>query len=133
MANTFARTLRKNPTDAERRLWFLLREKKLGGFRFRRQQPIGPYVADFFCAPIKPIIELDGDQHGSDAGLAKDQVRTTWLQSRGYRVLRFPNDAVFKQSRWVLEAIWHEIENTPHPICPRALHAPNRPPPQGGR
>lgn len=114
VANEFARALRKNPTDAERRLWFLLREKKLAGYRFRRQQPIDPYVADFFCTFSKLIVELDGDQHGADENMAKDRARTEWLENRGYRVLRFPNREVFKSPAYVTEAIWRAL-NTPHP------------------
>jgi very-short-patch-repair endonuclease len=128
MANEFARTLRKNPSETERKLWILLRHKQLDGYRFRRQQPIGPYVADFFCASSKLIIELDGDQHGSDEATAKDAVRTVWLQRNGYCVLRFANHEVFKEAPRVLEAIWRAL-NTPPTRTARAV----RPPPQGGR
>ena len=106
--------LRKNPTDAERRLWFLLRYKKLGGHRFRRQQPIGPYIADFFCTSANLIIELDGDQHGTDANVRKDRNRTAWLEAHGYRVLRFANHEVFKSPSLVTETIWRVL-STPHP------------------
>jgi very-short-patch-repair endonuclease len=127
VANEFARVLRKNPTDAERRLWFLLRYKKLGGYRFRRQQSIGPYVADFFCASAKLIVELDGDQHGTVEMIEKDRKRTVWLQEHGYRVLRFPNHEVFKTPSVVTETIWRALDAPPTRTA-RAV----RPPPQGG-
>jgi very-short-patch-repair endonuclease len=101
----FARTLRAGATDAERKLWSLLRTRQLAGFRFRRQQPIGPYIADFFCPSARLIVELDGDQHGAAAAIMYDQDRTRFLQSRGYRVLRFSNGDVPKSSDLVLEAI----------------------------
>jgi very-short-patch-repair endonuclease len=103
-----AQKLRADPTDAERRLWHLLRAKQLGGVRFRRQQPIGPYVADFFCSAAKLIVELDGDHHGSDRGLAHDADRTRWLESRGYTVLRFSNGEVLRGDP--IEAIWRAVE-----------------------
>lgn len=111
----FAKSLRKFPSDAERKLWFLLRDKRLGDFRFRRQQPVGPYIADFFCAPARLIIELDGDQHGSADGLARDADRTRFLKSRGYRVLRFPNGDVLKSPAMVLEAIYRAVSNPLQP------------------
>lgn len=115
MAHEFARTLRTNPTDAERKLWRLLRQKQLAGFRFRRQQPIGPYIADFFCAPAKLIVELDGGQHSMDSHAVHDRERTRWLGSRGYRVLRFWNVDVFKHPDSVLEGIEIALRDTPHP------------------
>jgi very-short-patch-repair endonuclease len=76
----FARELRLVPTDAEIRLWSRLRRKQLEGFRFRRQHPLGPYVVDFFCAPAKLIVEVDGGQHADEG-----EARTNWLEARGYR------------------------------------------------
>jgi very-short-patch-repair endonuclease len=117
-----ARHLRANPTDAERRLWFILRRRQLQ-LRFRRQQPIGPYVADFFCPAAKLIVELDGDQHGSDAGMAKDAVRTRWLKQQGFIVLRFSNDLVLKDDALVTEAILRTVTAAPVPLpeAPPAL------------
>ena len=113
LANEFARRLRKNPTDAERKLWQLLRCKKLAGFRFRRQQPIGPYVADFFCAPEKLIVELDGGQHYDAAHTVHDERRARWLMKRGYRVIRFTNLDVLKHASAVSEAIWRALAEPP--------------------
>ena len=111
----FARSLRKNPTEAERKLWSQLRHKQFGGFRFRRQQPIGPYVADIYCAAAKLIVELDGGQHGNDDHAIRDEARTQWLSSRGCRVLRFWNDDVLKNLYGVLEGIEIVLRDTPHP------------------
>ena len=128
MANEFARTLRKNPTDAERKLWMLLRHKQLDGIRFRRQQPVGPYVADFFCASAKVIVELDCDQHGEDKNVERDKARSAWLDRNGYHVLRFANDDVFKTPSNVIEAICRALTIPPTRTAPAV-----RPPPQGGR
>ena len=89
----FARVLRKNPTDAERRLWRHLRRKGLNGLRFRRQAPIGPYIVDFYCEARSLVIEVDGGQHGASADAARD----AWLVSHGYRVLRFWNNDLLKR------------------------------------
>jgi len=114
----FARQLRSNPTDAERRLWSLLRNGQLAGLKFRRQHPIGPYVADFFCPAVKLVIELDGDQHGRDAAIARDARRDQWLEGCGYRVLRLPNRDVLQGEP--LEVIWHAA-NAGSPLPERPL------------
>ena len=121
VANEFARKLRSSMTDAERKLWAVLRYNQVNGFRFRRQQPIGPYVADFYCPAALLIVELDGDQHGSDRGMAHDLARTRWLEQRGYRVLRFANVEVFKERTRVMDAICRALDDTPHPIRVRTL------------
>jgi very-short-patch-repair endonuclease len=112
--------MRKHPTEAEMKLWAVLRLKQLGGARFRRQQPIGRYVADFFCPAAKLIIELDGDQHGQDNQMARDAIRTKWLEAQGYKVLRFANHEVLKERRRVMNVIIHALENTPHRCRSRA-------------
>jgi len=125
MPSGFARALRSNPTDAERKLWAAIRFKQLGGARFRRQQPIGRYVVDFFCPDAKLIIELDGNQHGADANMLKDAARTKWLEGQGYTVLRFANWEVLKERRRVLDVIVHALKSTPHPV--RASRRPTSP------
>jgi very-short-patch-repair endonuclease len=100
-----AAALRAAPTDAEHKLWFHLRSKRMNGVRFRRQQPIGPYVADFFCPVAKLIVELDGDQHGESAHRRYDESRTRWLSERGYAVMRFGNWEVLRQPAAVLDGI----------------------------
>ena len=105
----FAKALRSCPTDAEQKLWRSLRGKQVGGVRFRPQQPIGPYTVDFFCPAAKLVVELDGDQHGTDTTAAYDVARSRWLEAQGYKVLRFANGDVAKQD--TLDAIWHEVEH----------------------
>jgi very-short-patch-repair endonuclease len=98
-----ARKLRQQMSDAEGRLWYLLRRKQLEGFRFRRQQPIGSYIADFVCLKERLVIELDGGSHTETQGY--DEVRTTWLETKGYRVLRFWNNEVLGNQEGVIEKI----------------------------
>ena len=105
MKRDLARSLRSNATDAERKLWSLSRNKQLGGLRFRRQQPIGPYIVDFFCPAAKLVVELDGSQHGEEENLTYDEARTKWLNSRGYRVVRFVNADVLRNPEIVADAI----------------------------
>ncbi|MBF0246453.1 MAG: endonuclease domain-containing protein, partial [Alphaproteobacteria bacterium] len=88
MANGRARTLRANMTEAETRLWSLLRARRLGGRKFRRQHPIGPYILDFACVDCRLAIEADGGQH---ANAKADERRTDFLQARCWSVLRFWN------------------------------------------
>jgi very-short-patch-repair endonuclease len=94
VANEFARHLRKNMTDTERFVWNRIRLRQLGGFRFRRQAPIGPYIADFVCFEAKLVLELDGGQHA--VRVRADAVRTAWLESQGFRVFRVWNFEVFQ-------------------------------------
>jgi very-short-patch-repair endonuclease len=98
-----ARTLRKQQTNAEKLLWSRLRSRQLEGCKFRRQQPIGPYIADFLSLEPKLIIELDGGQHAEQQ--EQDNQRTRYLQALGYRVLRFWNHEVLNDLEAVLEAI----------------------------
>jgi adenine-specific DNA-methyltransferase len=82
-----ARRLRRNQSDAEGVLWRHLRNRGLGGRKFRRQHPIGPYVVDFVCIEDRLIVEVDGGQHADPA--CGDAARTRWLEAQGYRVVRF--------------------------------------------
>src|SRR5258708_34121866 len=102
MASIRARALRTPPTDPEIRLWSRLRGKQLEGFRFRRQQPIGPYIVDFLCPAAKLVIEVDGGQHATDE--QRDAARSGWLEERGYRVLRFCNNDVLANTDGVILA-----------------------------
>jgi very-short-patch-repair endonuclease len=86
-----ARRMRREKGPAERKLWYLLREFNRRGFQFRQQAPIGPYIADFCDHTAKLIVEVDGAQHAESKELAADKRRTKWLESQGYRVLRFWN------------------------------------------
>ena len=86
-----ARSMRRAPTPAERKLWQGLRKHQLIRLKFRRQVPIGPFIADFACKQARLVIETDGDQHGTDEQELRDAKRTEWLQEHGWRVLRFWN------------------------------------------
>ena len=119
-----ARQLRRAPTDAERKLWYLLRSLKPLGLHFRRQAPIGIYIADFVWHAGKIVVELDGSQH-AEVRAAYDAKRTEWLASQGYRVLRFWNNDVLKMPRSVGEAILNAARQS------AADPTPN-PSPQGG-
>jgi very-short-patch-repair endonuclease len=101
--NDFARTLRSAMTEAERLLWSRLRRRQVGGFRFRRQVPVGGYICDFICPQARLVLELDGSQHFERSDY--DERRTAFLERRGYRVLRFWNIDVLKHVDQVLEAI----------------------------
>ena len=98
-----ARKLRKSMTRAELFLWSRLRRKQLGGFRFRRQHPIGEYIADFACCSVKLVVEVDGTQH--DWRVVQDKRRTEWLEGQGWTVLRFENQEVFDREQEVLDRI----------------------------
>ena len=103
MASPRARALRKSTTDAERKLWSVLRRLQIDGHRFRRQHPIGVYVVDFVCLAEKLVIEVDGGQHAEN--IQADDARTAWLESSGYRVLRFWNNDVLGNTDGVVEEI----------------------------
>ena len=102
-----ARELRNNTTDAERVLWRALRGRQLDGFRFRRQVPIGSYIADFVCPQAKLVVELDGGQHAEQTQY--DAMRTAALQSLGYRVLRYWNDDALLRSSDVVAGIYRHL------------------------
>lgn len=98
----FARSLRREMTDAEVRLWQELRGRRLDRIKFRRQVQIGPYIADFLCAEAKLVVELDGSQH---ADSARDRIRDIDLHQRGFRILRFWNDDVLHDIDEVCDTI----------------------------
>jgi very-short-patch-repair endonuclease len=100
-----ARRLRREKTDAERKLWRDLRELNRQGFHFMQQAPVGPYIADFADHKAKVVIELDGGQHSEPKGLKTDAARTRWLETNGYRVLRFWNGDVVSNSQGVMTAV----------------------------
>ncbi|MCZ7495686.1 endonuclease domain-containing protein [Agrobacterium rhizogenes] len=97
-----ARKLRRDETYAEYRLWYELKNRGLNGFKFSRQVPLGPYIADFVCREKMLIVELDGSQHASST---HDRQRTLWLNKQGYAVLRFWNHEVFEERSSVLNTI----------------------------
>ena len=99
--NRYARELRRNATPKERKLWQHLRNRRLGGYKFRRQASVGGPVADFLCAEKRLIVELDGGQHSEEA----DARRTAHLEALGYRVIRFWNNEINESLEAVLERI----------------------------
>ena len=103
------RRLRREPTDAERKLWFALRDRRLGGHKFVRQEAIGPYVVDLICREKRLVIEVDGGQH---ADSARDRVRDAALAADGYSVLRFWNSDVLRNRDGVLTVILAKLEGT---------------------
>jgi len=105
-----ARDMRRQPTDAERKFWWAVCNRQLGGFKFKRQYPIGPYIADFACLEAKLIVELDGDQHVSQ--LKYDNARDAYLECRGFRVLRIPNCDFLKNKEGVLDMVGRALSRT---------------------
>jgi len=103
---TLSQHLRKNMTDAENMLWLKLRRKQLKGHPFYRQKIIGKYIVDFYCPKANLVIELDGGQHYSETGQAKDMARDDVLREMGIRVLRFPDREVFENMEGVMQGIW---------------------------
>jgi very-short-patch-repair endonuclease len=109
-----ARKLRRDQADAERALWFRLRDRRLRGLKFRRQMPIDHYVVDFCCEAARLIVELDGGQHVERS--AQDAARTAALEAQGYLILRFWNNDMLRNIDGVLESILETL--TPSPPNP---------------
>jgi very-short-patch-repair endonuclease len=104
--------LRKNQTDAEQRLWKLLRAKRPEGWKFRRQFPIGCYIADFACPAARLIVEADGGQHSENA---HDATRDRWLTGQDWRVIRFWNTDILTNEEGVLTAVLAALPPLPNP------------------
>jgi very-short-patch-repair endonuclease len=118
-----AKRLRREMTPQERLLWGQLRDKRLGGFKFRDQQPIGPFIGDFVCQYRKLVVEADGSQH---ADSDHDAHRDAYLKSRGYKVLRFWNNEITGNLNAVLDLILAAL-SPPHPsAASRLLPSPSR-------
>jgi len=119
--------MRRTPTDAERKMWRILRSLKPLGMHFRRPGPIGVYIVDFVWYAGRLVVEIDGGQH-AEARRAYDERRSAWLQSQGYRVIRFWNNEVLKAPRAVGEAVFAAASD-----CAAAIKNPTpSPSPQGG-
>lgn len=114
MSTAVARQLRTNSTDAEKRLWSRLRRKQIDQHRFRRQVPLGPYVADFVCFDVRLVVEVDGGQHSENAHA--DSTRTAWLESQGFRVIRFWNNDVLANLDGVVQSIRSALASPPAPL-----------------
>jgi very-short-patch-repair endonuclease len=98
-AKSRARVMRAEPTDAERRLWYALRERRMQALKFRRQAPVGPYIVDFLCVAHRLVVEADGSQHAESK---RDAVRDAWLAREGYTILHFSNHDVLTARESVL-------------------------------
>ena len=118
-----ARRLRREMTDAERRLWARLRNNGLGGHKVRRQHQIGPFIADFCCEQRSLIIEVDGGQHADS--VEADERRTAFLATKGYRVIRFWNSDVLENIDGVLEAILAALNASDSSIDPSPCPSPD--------
>jgi very-short-patch-repair endonuclease len=107
-----AKHMRANPTDAKRRLWAILRGKRLNGYKFRRQAVINSYIVDFVNFDHRIVIEADGSQH-AESGY--DQRRDRYLKRQGFNVLRFWNNDALNDTTAVAETIWHSLQTSPLP------------------
>ena len=126
MLKKFQKSLRANESNAEQLLWHKFKNRGFHNYKFRRQHIIQEYIVDFVCLEAKLIIELDGGQHAMQTSY--DNRRTLKLENEGFRVIRFWNHEVLLETEVVLETIFQELQNTPHP--PRYAR---RPLPQGER
>ncbi len=113
-AGVRARELRTTSTDAERLLWSKLRDRRLAGYKFRRQHPVGPFFADFACVEAKLIVELDGEQHFDEEVQAADERRTAMLARLGFHVLRFTNREMLLETDAATSVV-HDWLVTRHP------------------
>ena len=107
LATLRARKMRREMTNAERKLWFLLRDRRFDGLKFRRQAPVGRYIADFICLRRKLIVEADGGQHFAGKS---DLVRDRWLEGEGYSVVRYSNLDILKNPEGVLTDLLARVE-----------------------
>ncbi|MGH6879560.1 endonuclease domain-containing protein [Hypericibacter sp.] len=111
MSREFAKLLRRNLTPVEWRFWHSVKSRQLAGAKFRRQVPVGPYVADFLCISARLIVELDGGQHSET--VSADAARTRYLEEQGYRVLRFWNNDVMTNLEGVLRIVELALAGAP--------------------
>jgi very-short-patch-repair endonuclease len=109
-----AQRLRREPTEAEATLWKHLNRRQLGGYKFSRQIPVGPFVCDFMCRSAKLVVEVDGGQHGP----ARDASRERFLQAEGFRIVRFWNNDVLANVEGVLTTILRALHDSPPPAPP---------------
>ena len=107
-----ARKLRSRMTDAERKLWYALRDRRFADVKFRRQVSVGPYIADFLCFASRLVVEVDGGQH---ADSKRDAVRDRWFAENDFRLLRFWNNEVLQNLEGVLTRLAEHLEDTPRP------------------
>lgn len=115
-----ARALRQNMTKAEVILWIHLRKRAMNGARFRRQHPIGPYIADFTCPASKLVVEVDGATHSTPDELAYDARRTKYLEQQGWTVIRVSNTDIYEN----MDGVWRTISAQLAPPSRSARHLP---------
>jgi type I restriction enzyme M protein len=138
-ARSLARRFRKKSTDAEKRLWRLLRDRRFNEFKFRRQYTCGVYFLDFYCTVAKLAVELDGSGHGFPGRHARDEKRDKFLAEQGIKVLRFWNHQLRDELEAVRFEIWHALaERTGHVkeiavYLPKVAPSPQPSPPMGAR
>jgi very-short-patch-repair endonuclease len=114
----YAKVMRSNQTDAEQRLWYYLRAQRFMGLKFKRQKPIGVFIADFACMELRLVIEADGSQHS----VSKDANRDAWFKENGFTLLHFWNHDILTQTEMVLESIRLcvlALSPNPSPACGR--------------
>ena len=122
-----ARQLRRNETVAEKRLWEQLRNRQLAGFKFLRQAPVGPYIADFLCRERNFIIEVDGETHSTNSEIHRDSIRTCHLEKLGYTLLRIQNDEAVHGIDEVLTVIRDALNRCPSPSPSHGDGSPSSP------
>ena len=108
-----AKSMRRNPTEAERRLWSILRSHRLAGFKFKRQQRLGNYIVDFVNFERRLVVEADGSQHVENA---YDLERDAWLKSEGFNLLRLWNNDILRETETVGDAIWNALHEVQPPL-----------------
>lgn len=104
------RNLKKEQTTPEALIWSKLRNRQFLNLKFRRQYGIGEYIADFYCAELKLVIEIDGESHFTEDGIKYDKIRTAFMESLGIKVIRFTNKEVMENIEGVLESIKSRLE-----------------------
>jgi len=113
LSTSRARSLRAGTTDAERKLWYAFRDRRFANFKFRRQVPVGPFIADFICYDARVVVEVDGSQHAESASDAR---RDRWFAANKFLVLRFWNNDVLKNLEGVLTLVLESLhQRPPHP------------------
>jgi adenine-specific DNA-methyltransferase len=139
-AREFARYLRRESTDTEKRLWRLLRDRRFADFKFRREYPCGVYFLDFYCTRARRAVEMDGGRHGFPDQRARDEERNRFLATKGIKVLRFWNRQLREQCEMVRFEIWHALMERTGRVKDIAGYLPKSPapspqpsPPMGAR
>jgi very-short-patch-repair endonuclease len=114
--HSYALKMRTNPTGGEKLMWYILRNKRFHGLKFRRRYNFGKYILDFYCVRLKLVIEVDGPTHFTPGGLEKDRIRDTYLKQNGSRVYHIEHDRLLVNTNGVLEELELYLRlNTPHP------------------